>query len=117
MMEHRDTAGGQAGEQPREKLVQDLRPAWQQHVGVPTLGHPLTVQSGLRQRVPFDDRHPAVRISQDAGREQSAHACAQHHRVVTHLTHLLLPPPGMLCKLGSSGPARFQATPQEMDSS
>ena len=101
MMEHRDTAGGQAGQQPREKLVQDLRPARQQHVGVPALGNPLTVQPGLRQRVPFNDRHPAVRISQDAGGEEPAHAGAQHHRVVTDLTHLLPPPAGMLCNLGT----------------
>ena len=63
-------------------------------MGVPALGHPLTVQPRLRQRVPFGDRHPPVRISQDAGREQPAHAGAQHHRVLTGLTHLLPPPPG-----------------------
>ena len=101
MMDHRDTAGGQAGQQPREKLVQDLRPPRQQHVGVPALGNPLTVQPGLRQRVPFNDRHPAVRISQDAGGEEPAHAGAQHHRVVTDLTHLVPPPAGMLCNLGT----------------
>src|SRR5262245_62987494 len=33
-------------------------PARQQRVGVPALGHPLTLGTGLRQQVTFDDRHP-----------------------------------------------------------
>ena len=62
-------------------------------MGVPALGHPLAGQPGLRQRVAFDDRHPPVGIGQDAGRKEPAHTGAQHHRVVTDLTHLLPPIP------------------------
>jgi hypothetical protein len=60
MTQHRDTVGGQAGEQPGEKLVKDLRPARQQPVRVPALGHSLAGRIRLRQRVTFDDRHPPV---------------------------------------------------------
>ena len=42
--QHRDTVRDQAGKQPGEQLVEDLRPAWQQPVGVPALGNALTVQ-------------------------------------------------------------------------
>jgi len=72
--QHRDAVGHQVREQPGEHLVEDLRPARQQPVGVPTLGNSLTVQPALRQRVPFDDRHLPVRIGQHPGREQPAHA-------------------------------------------
>ena len=42
--QHRDTIRDQAGQQPGEQLVEDLRPARQQPVGVPALGNALTVQ-------------------------------------------------------------------------
>ena len=91
MTQNRDAVGRQPGEQPGEKLVKDLRPARQQPMCVPTLGHPLAGRTGLWQQVTFDDRHPPVRISQHAGREQPAHAGPQDHRVVTNLRHLRPP--------------------------
>ena len=60
--------------------------------GRPALGNPLAVQPGLRQRVPFDDRHPPVRISQHTGREQPAHTGTQNRRVITNLLHFVPPP-------------------------
>ncbi len=59
---------------------------------VPALRNPLAVQPGLRQRVPFDDRHPPVRISQHPGREQAAHTGTQNRRVITNLLHFVPPP-------------------------
>ncbi len=40
---YRDTVRHQVGEQPGEQLVQDLRPARQQPMGVPTLRDSLAV--------------------------------------------------------------------------
>ena len=55
MTQHRDTIGRQVGEQPGEQLVKDLRPARQQPVGMPALGHPLAGQpdsgSGSRSTI------------------------------------------------------------------
>ena len=99
---HRDTIRRQVGEQPREQFVEDLRPARQQPMGVPSLGHPLTVQPGLRQRVPFDDRHPPVRISQHTGGEQAAHTGTQHQRMITNLPHFRPPPWGIAARPGGA---------------
>ena len=89
--QYRDATGHQFGEQPGEQLVEDLRPPRQQGVSVPALGNSLAVQPGVWQQVTFDDRHLLVCIGQDPGRQQPAHAGAEHHRVVTDLGHLLPP--------------------------
>ena len=96
---YRDTVRHQVGEQPGEQLVEDLRPARQQPMGVPALRDSLAVQPGLRQRVPFDDRHPPVRIGQHPGREQATHAGTQNRRVITNRLHLR--PPRRLQRRGA----------------
>ena len=59
----------------------------QQEVGVPSLRD---APSGLRvprQQVALDDRHPLESLGQGRRGRQSRQACAQHDRVLSHVSH------------------------------
>jgi hypothetical protein len=82
----------QAGQEPREQLVQNLRAAGQQPVSVSALRHALARHPRLRQHVTLDHRHLLEGIGQHPGRQQPAHAPPKHHRFPAGLLHFL--PPG-----------------------
>jgi hypothetical protein len=66
--DHRHPRRHQAGQEPREQVVENLRAAGQQPVRMPALRHPLARHHRIRQHVTFEDRHRLVGTGQHPGR-------------------------------------------------
>ena len=74
-------------EESGEQLVQRLRAAGQQGMELTALGYTPSVSRLVGQRVALHHRHGLEEVRQRPRREQSGHACAQHHRMPTDRDH------------------------------
>jgi hypothetical protein len=95
--DHRCSAGLDVVEKSRKELMEDPRPAGDQQMGVPTLGHTSPIPDCLQERVAFHDRHLLVRVGQHARGEKPGHAAPEDHRVVADPPHLDLPRRDLSC--------------------
>ena len=84
---HRCTVGDQLIENPREELIQDLRTARQQSVGVRALRHAPPVSGVVGQHVTLLHGDGPVMVGQHPGGEQPAHARSQNNRMLTQHRH------------------------------
>jgi hypothetical protein len=78
----------QLAEQIRKELIEDLRAAGYQDVGMATLRDTAPMLDRSQQPVAVQHCDSGVRLGQYARSEQPSHASAQDHRVITDLAHL-----------------------------
>lgn len=79
--------GGKFIEKSGEELIEDLRAAREQGMDVTALGYSPPVRRVVGQRIALDNRDGLVEIGQHPRGQQSAHARAEYHRMLTDLRH------------------------------